>query len=231
MIQMSLRWSVTCRANLTDRSVETKVFLDSPESILHTYAETLSVSACIFIIWHIGQANLSNPPWPWVTGPDQILSLVEMFTLFTHLTTRYWDFQFFIFYNFRIMPAESTADDGVEERLISEEYKIWKKNTPFLYDLGTFSSHAIKVNHMFSDYTCSWMAITYGSVVTGSYSGYRLSYSPSYSWNTHFGWTKSSYHCFRSITRRRCRHWHDSVWRRERYLSIWCSSTGASELF
>ena len=39
------------------------------------------------------------------------------------------------------MPAESTADDGVEERLISEEYKIWKKNTPFLYDLGTFSSH------------------------------------------------------------------------------------------
>lgn len=33
------------------------------------------------------------------------------------------------------MPGESTADDGVEERLISEEYKIWKKNTPFLYDL------------------------------------------------------------------------------------------------
>jgi histone-binding protein RBBP4 len=23
----------------------------------------------------------------------------------------------------------------VEERLINEEYKIWKKNTPFLYDL------------------------------------------------------------------------------------------------
>ena len=35
------------------------------------------------------------------------------------------------------MPTEHGADDGVEERLISEEYKIWKKNTPFLYDLGT----------------------------------------------------------------------------------------------
>ena len=33
------------------------------------------------------------------------------------------------------MPGENSADDGVEERLISEEYKIWKKNTPFLYDL------------------------------------------------------------------------------------------------
>ena len=44
-----------------------------------------------------------------------------------------------MFFQFRIMPAESTADDGVEERLISEEYKIWKKNTPFLYDLGMSS--------------------------------------------------------------------------------------------
>jgi len=25
--------------------------------------------------------------------------------------------------------------DEVEERLVNEEYKIWKKNTPFLYDL------------------------------------------------------------------------------------------------
>ena len=51
------------------------------------------------------------------------------------------------------MPGENSADDGVEERPISgfknfikiffkiiklifkEEYKIWKKNTPFLYDL------------------------------------------------------------------------------------------------
>ena len=26
--------------------------------------------------------------------------------------------------------------DEVEERLVNEEYKVWKKNTPFLY--GTF---------------------------------------------------------------------------------------------
>ena len=34
-------------------------------------------------------------------------------------------------------------DEAVEERVINEEYKIWKKNTPFLYDLvmthGKFS--------------------------------------------------------------------------------------------
>ena len=25
--------------------------------------------------------------------------------------------------------------DELEERMVAEEYKIWKKNTPFLYDL------------------------------------------------------------------------------------------------
>uniref|UniRef100_A0A8B9ZFF0 Histone-binding protein RBBP4-like N-terminal domain-containing protein n=1 Tax=Anas platyrhynchos TaxID=8839 RepID=A0A8B9ZFF0_ANAPL len=30
---------------------------------------------------------------------------------------------------------EAAFDDAVEERVINEEYKIWKKNTPFLYDL------------------------------------------------------------------------------------------------
>lgn len=29
----------------------------------------------------------------------------------------------------------ATQDDTSEERLINEEYKIWKKNTPFLYDM------------------------------------------------------------------------------------------------
>ncbi len=29
----------------------------------------------------------------------------------------------------------AAADEGFEERIINEEYKIWKKNTPFLYDL------------------------------------------------------------------------------------------------
>jgi len=30
---------------------------------------------------------------------------------------------------------EDDCPDEVEERLVNEEYKIWKKNTPFLYDL------------------------------------------------------------------------------------------------
>lgn len=33
-------------------------------------------------------------------------------------------------------------DDAIEERLINEEYKIWKKNTPFLYDL--VMTHALE---------------------------------------------------------------------------------------
>lgn len=32
-------------------------------------------------------------------------------------------------------PDEEEFRTEVEERLINEEYKIWKKNTPFLYDL------------------------------------------------------------------------------------------------
>lgn len=33
-------------------------------------------------------------------------------------------------------------DDAVEERVINEEYKIWKKNTPFLYDI--VMTHALE---------------------------------------------------------------------------------------
>uniref|UniRef100_T1JFL0 Histone-binding protein RBBP4-like N-terminal domain-containing protein n=1 Tax=Strigamia maritima TaxID=126957 RepID=T1JFL0_STRMM len=36
----------------------------------------------------------------------------------------------------------NTFDDAVEERVINEEYKIWKKNTPFLYDL--VMTHALE---------------------------------------------------------------------------------------
>ncbi len=35
---------------------------------------------------------------------------------------------------------EDEYPDEVEERLVNEEYKIWKKNTPFLY--GTRDIHA-----------------------------------------------------------------------------------------
>ncbi|XP_037787298.1 uncharacterized protein LOC119582870 [Penaeus monodon] len=37
---------------------------------------------------------------------------------------------------------QDTFDDAVEERVINEEYKIWKKNTPFLYDL--VMTHALE---------------------------------------------------------------------------------------
>uniref|UniRef100_A0AAY4AIA9 Histone-binding protein RBBP4-like N-terminal domain-containing protein n=1 Tax=Denticeps clupeoides TaxID=299321 RepID=A0AAY4AIA9_9TELE len=37
---------------------------------------------------------------------------------------------------------EGPFDDAVEERVINEEYKIWKKNTPFLYDL--VMTHALE---------------------------------------------------------------------------------------
>lgn len=40
------------------------------------------------------------------------------------------------------MQAAESFDDAVEERVINEEYKIWKKNTPFLYDL--VMTHALE---------------------------------------------------------------------------------------
>merc|ERR1719457_168804 len=38
--------------------------------------------------------------------------------------------------------GEGAYDDAAEERVINEEYKIWKKNTPFLYDL--VMTHALE---------------------------------------------------------------------------------------
>ena len=38
-----------------------------------------------------------------------------------------------------------------EERLVNEEYKIWKKNTPFLYDLVI--THALE----WPSLTCQWL--------------------------------------------------------------------------
>ncbi|RLW07888.1 hypothetical protein DV515_00003653 [Chloebia gouldiae] len=40
------------------------------------------------------------------------------------------------------MASTDVLEDTVEERVISEEYKIWKKNTPFLYDL--VMTHALE---------------------------------------------------------------------------------------
>ncbi|XP_018652867.1 putative retinoblastoma-binding protein 4 (rbbp4) [Schistosoma mansoni] len=38
--------------------------------------------------------------------------------------------------------TDAGYEDGVEERVINEEYKIWKKNTPFLYDM--VMTHALE---------------------------------------------------------------------------------------
>lgn len=35
-----------------------------------------------------------------------------------------------------------TAMEQAEERIITEEYKVWKKNTPFLYDV--VMTHALE---------------------------------------------------------------------------------------
>lgn len=44
--------------------------------------------------------------------------------------------------------------DEVEERLINEEYKIWKKNTPFLYDLVI--THALE----WPSLTVQWLPVS-----------------------------------------------------------------------
>lgn len=43
-------------------------------------------------------------------------------------------------------------DEAAEERVINEEYKIWKKNTPFLYDL--VMTHALE----WPSLTAQWLA-------------------------------------------------------------------------
>ena len=40
-----------------------------------------------------------------------------------------------------------------EEMIINQEYKIWKKNTPFLYD--TLYSHALT----WPSLTCEWLPL------------------------------------------------------------------------
>ena len=45
------------------------------------------------------------------------------------------------------MPAETV----MKEKLINEEYKVWKKNTPFLYDV--VMTHALE----WPSLTCEWL--------------------------------------------------------------------------
>ncbi|KAG7530232.1 WD40-repeat-containing domain superfamily [Arabidopsis thaliana x Arabidopsis arenosa] len=66
----------------------------------------------------------------------------------------------------------------IEERLINEEYKIWKKNTPFLYDLVI--THALEwpsltvngfltvKNLPLEGYGLSWSKFKQGHLLSGS---------------------------------------------------------------
>ena len=48
--------------------------------------------------------------------------------------------------------ADATFDP--EDAKINEEYKIWKKNTPFLYD--TIMTHALE----WPSLTCQWLPVS-----------------------------------------------------------------------
>ena len=51
----------------------------------------------------------------------------------------------------------ANADDATfdpEDAKINEEYKIWKKNTPFLYD--TIMTHALE----WPSLTCQWLPVS-----------------------------------------------------------------------
>ncbi len=52
------------------------------------------------------------------------------------------------------MADKDHEDEAVEERVVNEEYKIWKKNTPFLYDL--VMTHALVISRLYL-----WYFITY----------------------------------------------------------------------
>ena len=54
----------------------------------------------------------------------------------------FWMTEFAMMINLYFLFYEEPFDDAVEERIINEEYKIWKKNTPFLYDL--VMTHALE---------------------------------------------------------------------------------------
>ena len=51
-------------------------------------------------------------------------------------------------------PSTSAVSDVLEERLINDEYKIWKKNSPYLYDLVMTSSLE------WPSLTCQWLPDT-----------------------------------------------------------------------
>ena len=62
-------------------------------------------------------------------------------------------------------PAPASVSDILEDRLIDAEYKIWKKNTPYLYDF--VMTHALE----WPSLTCQWLPTTKDVKVSGSGEG------------------------------------------------------------
>jgi len=62
-------------------------------------------------------------------------------------------------------PATASVSDILEDRLIDAEYKIWKKNTPYLYDF--VMTHALE----WPSLTCQWLPTTKDVKVSGSGEG------------------------------------------------------------
>uniref|UniRef100_A0AAY4C8C6 Histone-binding protein RBBP4-like N-terminal domain-containing protein n=1 Tax=Denticeps clupeoides TaxID=299321 RepID=A0AAY4C8C6_9TELE len=72
------------------------------------------------------------------------------------------------------MADKEVYDDAVEERVINEEYKIWKKNTPFLYDL--VMTHALE-----------WPSLTVQWLPDVNRTQWRLQPGPKASWTSEGG--------------------------------------------
>ena len=111
-------------------------------------------------------------------------------------------------------------DEAVEERVINEEYKIWKKNTPFLYDL--VMTHALEwpsltaqwlpdVTRLFCQLL--WLCLTQSNKLLSQQARrQRLLSPPSHSGYPYKWWTESPSHCFSAAPKWRCSVWCLSLW-------------------
>mmetsp|Transcript_86198 Transcript_86198/g.248907 ORF Transcript_86198/g.248907 Transcript_86198/m.248907 type:complete len:467 (+) Transcript_86198:127-1527(+) len=57
-------------------------------------------------------------------------------------------------------PGQAEVSDVLQERLIDSEYKIWKKNTPYLYDV--VMTHALE----WPSLTCQWLPTVKKNIAT-----------------------------------------------------------------
>ena len=95
-----------------------------------------------------GALHLRNHEQPAVEG-ERLESLVSLYRCF--LSRKHLDCSHAFSQNFEMARDEDDYENEREERMVNEEYKIWKKNTPFLYDLVI--THALE----WPSLTCQWL--------------------------------------------------------------------------